>query len=80
MAIVHCRQYHAPDWHPDDGWDLPDGYVWLCLGAMGAEDAPGDRLEHYHNAVPLLVCSCGYNPIPYGEPQPDGYWHPAGHP
>jgi hypothetical protein len=63
VAEVHCR-YHRIGFHPDDPDepDLPDGYVWLCLGEIGAVDSPGDRLVHYHDAVPLLPCSCGYDP------------------
>lgn len=80
MAIVHCRYGHV-NHGGDDGIDLPDGYVWLCLGAIGPEDAPGDRLEPYHDAEPFVTCSCGYDPLPPApSPQPDGCWRPAGHP
>jgi hypothetical protein len=59
MAIVHCRRGHD---HGDDGIDLGDGWVWLCLAAIGPEDVPGEDLEGYHNALPLKPCSCGFDP------------------
>jgi hypothetical protein len=62
MAVVHCRYGCPPHQQPDDHPDLPDGYVWVCLGALGAEDAPGDRLTPYHGALPLCQCSCGHDP------------------
>jgi hypothetical protein len=85
VATVHCRyEFHQRIFDPRlhlEADELDDGYVWLCLGEIGAEDAPGDRLEPYHNALPLVRCSCGYDPLPpLPDPQPDGCWHPAGHP
>jgi hypothetical protein len=73
MAIVHCR--YGQD-HGDDGVDRGDGWVWLCLGAIGPEDFPGEDLDGYHNARPLTRCSCGYDPRP-PAPEPDGQWRPG---
>lgn len=84
MTAVHCRE-HELDWHPDDEIDLPDGYVWICYGPMGPVEAPVEDLDEYHTWPPPRRCSCGfipegYEPAPWPAPEPDGYWHPAGHP
>ena len=75
MAIVHC--WYGCMHHPD-GPDLDDGWVWLCLPAIGPVDFPGEDLDEYHNALPLTRCSCGYDPCP-PAPEPGGEGRP-GHP
>lgn len=76
MGVVHCRYGDDHEVAPV----LTDGYVWLCHGAIGVDDAPPGALDKYHYALPHGQCSCGFDPrAPVAAARPAGFWEP-GHP